>query len=473
MKKFISNFVYQSLFQVIKLLAPIITIPIVSHNLGASNIGIYSFLYSITSYFILFAGLGMQLYGQRTISRNRDSRKKLSVTFWKLFKFQVISSLTMFFSFIILAYILSYTRLMLLMSLMVLSVLFDISWFFMGIENFRMTSLRSISISILTLLSTILFVNDINDLSKYVVIQSVGLLLSQVIMWPFLKGKVDIVKVEMLDSLKLLPEVLTYFLPQIGNIIMGSLVTTILGIMQSNFEVAYYANSMLLVSVINTIISTVDTVLLPKMSYLHATEGIPALLKILDISLELQIYFTVPAFFGLILVSKSLIFWFFGSTFIEVSKLLPIVAPIVILTPLSSSISRQYLLPIGKLRDYNISVFMGAICSTLICLLTIDKLGSYGAALASVTAQLVVLITRLIPFTKETGFKFNLRNISIYVFAGVIFLIIGRLVTSHMPSAISTTMIQVFIGSSTYLLITTLLKSNALLNAIKNRKIEK
>ncbi|HFR3649090.1 TPA: oligosaccharide flippase family protein, partial [Streptococcus suis] len=63
MNKVIKNVVYQLVYQISRIIIPIITIPIVSRVLGAVNLGIYNYYYSIVSYFILFAGLGITLYG--------------------------------------------------------------------------------------------------------------------------------------------------------------------------------------------------------------------------------------------------------------------------------------------------------------------------------------------------------------------------------------------------------------------------
>ncbi|EMF0559522.1 oligosaccharide flippase family protein, partial [Enterococcus faecium] len=65
MKNIARNFFYQSLFQVTKIIIPIITIPIVSNALGPSGIGIYNYTLSIAQYFVLIAGLGVAIYGNR------------------------------------------------------------------------------------------------------------------------------------------------------------------------------------------------------------------------------------------------------------------------------------------------------------------------------------------------------------------------------------------------------------------------
>lgn len=52
MKNIAKNFFYQSLFQLTKIILPIITIPIVSNALGPSGIGLYNYTFSIVQYFV-------------------------------------------------------------------------------------------------------------------------------------------------------------------------------------------------------------------------------------------------------------------------------------------------------------------------------------------------------------------------------------------------------------------------------------
>lgn len=122
MKKVFSNFIYQAIFQVMKIIIPIITIPIISRALGPEGVGIYNYTYSITSYFILFAGLGITLYGSREIALVQQDREKLSETFWEIFKLKAILSLVNLFAFIILSSQLDYSLYLYLQVLSVLSV---------------------------------------------------------------------------------------------------------------------------------------------------------------------------------------------------------------------------------------------------------------------------------------------------------------------------------------------------------------
>lgn len=70
------NYIYNLSYQLLTILLPIITTPYISRVLGAENIGIYSYVMSITMYFILFGTLGTTIYGQREIAYVQNNEKK-------------------------------------------------------------------------------------------------------------------------------------------------------------------------------------------------------------------------------------------------------------------------------------------------------------------------------------------------------------------------------------------------------------
>lgn len=68
MKSIKKNYIYNLTYQILALMAPLITTPYVSRVLGAEAIGEYSYAYSIVYYFMLAAILGTATYAEREIS---------------------------------------------------------------------------------------------------------------------------------------------------------------------------------------------------------------------------------------------------------------------------------------------------------------------------------------------------------------------------------------------------------------------
>ena len=89
------NFLYNSAYQLLILLIPLITTPYLSRVLGADGVGIYSYYYSIANYFVIFILLGLNNYGNRAIAKVRDNHIELSKTFWQIYCMQFILGIAM------------------------------------------------------------------------------------------------------------------------------------------------------------------------------------------------------------------------------------------------------------------------------------------------------------------------------------------------------------------------------------------
>ena len=91
-KSVVRNYMYNLIYQVLILILPLVTTPYLSRVLGPENVGIYSFTYSIVTYFVLFGSLGIALYGQREIAYVQNDVKKRKKVFLELITFRVASS---------------------------------------------------------------------------------------------------------------------------------------------------------------------------------------------------------------------------------------------------------------------------------------------------------------------------------------------------------------------------------------------
>ena len=91
--KLVKNMVWNTTYQVLSLLIPLLTIPYVSRVLGTDGVGVYSYTYSIANYFVLFATLGMAQYGVREIAKCGNNRERRSKVFCSAWAAQVLVSL--------------------------------------------------------------------------------------------------------------------------------------------------------------------------------------------------------------------------------------------------------------------------------------------------------------------------------------------------------------------------------------------
>lgn len=163
------NFFYNIGYQILTVILPLISAPYVSRVLGAYNLGVYNYTYSVADYFILFAMVGVKNYGNRQIAMVRDDSEKLSRTFCAIYAFQLMSSLAMTVLYFLYVGIFDHENLAvsLAQSMYLMTAIVDISWFFFGMEEFKITVTRNAIIKIAGLICIFLFVKQRDDLLLY------------------------------------------------------------------------------------------------------------------------------------------------------------------------------------------------------------------------------------------------------------------------------------------------------------------
>ncbi len=468
MTNILKNFIYQSIFQVTKIIIPIITIPIVSNALGPDGIGLYNYTNSIVQYFVLFAGLGVSVYGNReiAIAWNRD-KSSISKVFWEIFSFKALMTLLFLIIYIFMSIFFDNRIYFMAQSITILAVLFDISWFFMGIEDFKKTSLVNLFVQIIGFILIVLFVKDSTDTLIYTLIQTCSILFSQIFVWFFINSYITKASIKFVDCTKHFKGAIDFFIPQVAITLYTNLNKTILGFFLGTAAVGYFSNSLQINNVIVTVITTLDIVLLPHMTGLFASNNSKKIIKTMDLTIHLQLFFSIPLMFGLLTIFDKLVPWFFGSKFLYLNSIIPWFSSLIIIVPLGMSISRQYLMPVGKIKEYNRSVIIGSVINIIVNMILLPTIGFFGVVIATITAEFFVTFIRTISFVKETGFKFNLKKILLYIVSGTIMLFVTRIITSDFSSTIVTTVVQVLIGSGIYFLLTSLFKINPIIQMLE------
>ena len=212
MKEVNKNFIYNILYQVFIYIIPLITTPYISRVLGANNIGIYSYTYSIVSYFMLAGLLGINNLGSRSIAQTNslNDREKLSYKFTSIYLLQFILCVIMLVLYLIFSIFVfqDYRTIFFIQTIFLVSTMFDINWLYFGLENFKVTISRNIIIKLLSLVLIFMFVKQEQDLWIYTLIMSLSTLLSQLYLWLFVKKYVSFVKVKWQDLLANLKQAL-------------------------------------------------------------------------------------------------------------------------------------------------------------------------------------------------------------------------------------------------------------------------
>ncbi|MBO0442881.1 polysaccharide biosynthesis C-terminal domain-containing protein [Vagococcus fluvialis] len=468
--KIVSNFIYQLAYQLTLILLPIISIPIVSKSLGVEGIGTYNFITSVVSYFILISGLGLANYGIREIAVVKNDKKKLSEKFWTLELFNIIVASIVLIFYLLFIYILKLNVFFLISGISLIATLFDISWFYYGIEDFKQITTINIIVKILSFICIVLFIKQSDDLIIYFFIQCISILFSNISLWFYLRKKIHWVAPKFHKAMNHLKPALNYFVGKASITIYTTLNKTLLGLLASNVAVGLYTNSLQLTTIFITIIGTIDSVLLPHMTNLYSMNKEDEMLKLMENAINIQLFFSIPIMFGLILINTQFIPWFFGIEFNYLEYTVPVLSPLVIIIPLGTSIVRQYLIPLNHIKQFNISVGVAAIIGLIVNLLLIPFIGIWGAIIATLISELVVTGIRLVDLKKKTSFRFKRNDILVYFFSSIIMFFIVKIVTMNFEAKITTTFIQGGLGIIIYIGITSLLRKGPIIDYITQRR---
>ena len=119
--------------------------------------------------------------------------------------------------------------------------MFDISWLYAGIEQFRYTVVQNSIFKLLGIIALFIFVKDKSHVAVYTLIMSLSMLLGNLSMWIYLPKFIDKVQLKNIHLMHHIKETLIYFIPTIATSIYTVLDKTLIGaITQNSKENGYY-----------------------------------------------------------------------------------------------------------------------------------------------------------------------------------------------------------------------------------------
>lgn len=473
MNKVAKNYFFYLSYQILIFLVPLLTTPYVSRVLGAKGLGIFSYANSIVQYFIIFGCIGLNLYGQREIAYNQHLIEKRNKVFWELFTLRIM---TVFISLIIYLFLFcisgNYVKVYQIMIFDIIASMIDISWFFQGLEEFNKIVVRNLIVKVSGIILILLFVKSKNDLQLYVLFQSLTLLIGNLSMWLYIPRYVKKIPIRNLEILRHIKPTLVLFLPQVSISLYAIFDKTMIGFLTGlEEEVAYYEQAQKLVKLALAIVTTLGTVMLPRIANLYKKNKMEEIKIYLNNSFKYVLYLSFPMMFGFAVLSKNIVPWFFGDGYDKVIYNIIVISPILLIIAISNIIGVQYLLPTGKQKEYTISVMIGCAVNFILNVILIPRFLSLGAAVATVISEFCVTLTQIIFTRKYIDFKTVIYNSYRSLISSIIMFIVLYLISEHLKSSIFNSALCVCIGFFIYIAILLFLKDDVALDLLKKIKL--
>lgn len=447
-----SNFIYNLIYQVFQLLIPLITIPYISRVLGAEAIGLYSLSTTYANYFILFGMLGLAGYSAREIAYVRDNENKLRKTFWEL---NIVRFITMGISiilYIIIFFIIEFKtdRLFKINILLLISYMIDISFLFIGLENFKKVTFRNILVKLVSLILIFIFIKTDNHLWIYGLILAFSQFLGQLIMWMDIPKNIRKVSFNKSNFFKHFKLTLSFFVPALAIQVYNLLDRLMLGELVGDYQLGLYDNAQRVIKMVSTLATALVGVTLPRMSNLYANGKIDEFKEKTYITFSFINFLVFPMCFGLIAISSNIIPWFFGEGFIGIESLFYSGSFLIITLGWTSILGNQLLVSTNNQKYLTLAVISGAIINFILNCFFIKTFQALGTTISSVVAEYTGMLIMLCFVRSFVDLKKLFKGIHTYFIVSLLMSFLIYNLSRYIPSTIFGTLILIFIGVAFY-----------------------
>lgn len=459
--KVIKNYLYNAAYQLLAIILPLITAPYISRTLKPEGVGIYSYTTSLIQWFTILSILGIDLYGQKKIASVRDNKKELSKAFWEI---QIVKTGFTIISIILFILFLriykEYSFYMWVQSLNILATLLDISWLYMGLENFRVTVIRNTLIKIASLILIFIFIKGPNDVAMYIFITGIALVLGNFTLWPYLKNILTRVEWKSLNFKKHVVLALAYFIPQNATQIYLIINKNLLGYLSGPTLAGFYNNADNLIRMVLVFVTSVGTVMMPHIANEYSKGNKENIKKYTYTSFEFVSVLSFAMMFGIASISYKGAVFFYGKGYEMVGLVLPIESIIIILLGWSNTLGTQYLVPTNRVNQYTQAIVVGTLINFVLDIPLIKVWGLFGAMWATVISQIFITLLQFRVVRKEIEFKKIVKGSTKYAVSGLMMYFVVLFLNLKMPGNAISLILQIIIGAVIYILGLIILKAN-------------
>lgn len=394
-KQIFENIISLGLLNGINLLIPLVTLPYLIKTVGIENYGVYSIVYSMLQYGIIFTAYGFGFSTTQQIAQNRDNLKTVSsiVNATLICRIVIMIGFTLIMGIICLsAYPPKYFIMYIWGLGIVIGDILNPTWLYQGMEKMRfMTIINLISKTIFTLLIFI-FIRNASDYPYITLLNSIGYIVAggislligyRVFNLHFIFPKTKHVKTQFKEGWYMFLSTISMNLYRNSNIfILGFFLTPVL--------VGIYSGAEKVIKAYQAIISPVSNALFPsvsrtfngqnKMQQWHKIKKFSIFIGCGLIILTGFAYFTAP------IANKILL----DDLEAEVVQLIRIMTPVIFFGGLNYILGIVGLINAGAKKRFFHCVMISGIFSIILLILLIKPFGVYSGGISMSVCEILL-----------------------------------------------------------------------------------
>lgn len=398
------NFIMNFIMTASSILFPLITFPYISRVLLSVGNGKVAFASSVITYFTMFASLGIPTYGIRACAKVRDDKEKLSKTVQELL---IINSVTMLVTGIVFALCVIFVpkfwaekELFIINGIGMALNVFAINWLYSALEQYAYITVCNLAVKVLSLLFMFALVKSSDDYVIYGAITMFASCASYIFNFVYARKFVSFKKQGKYEFRTHMKPILIFFATSAAINVYTNLDVVMLGFMKGDRDVGYYNAAIKVKTILVTLITSLGTVLLPRLSYYVKKGEEEAFYRMIGKAVSFVVLAGTPltVYFGMF--AKESILFLAGEDFLGAVAPMVILMPTLLLIGLSNITGIQILTPRNREKQVLYSILWGAGIDFLLNFVLIPRYSSSGAAFATVAAELAVLAIQCI-YLKE------------------------------------------------------------------------
>lgn len=296
-KLVVENYFFMTILQVLNSFFYIIIYPYLIRTLGSDSYGLYVFVMSVVAYFISIVNFGFDMPGVNIIAQNIKNKDKKAEVFSVILTSKIYLEVLCTISFFILIMIVPAFRnhkfLYFILYAQTLSAVLFPQWYFQGVQRMKVVTLIQLGYKLLTLPFIFFFVKAPEDVWKFAVIGTSGVLFGAITAFYIVVCK-DGLKVKLQPFSKVkqwIKDSLPFFWTNAINTIKLQSVSLIIGFNFNLSDVALYDLANKIYSIPMTLTSSINGALFPKI--VSASNILKSTKKIIRSELIIALFITV------------------------------------------------------------------------------------------------------------------------------------------------------------------------------------
>lgn len=405
------NFVMNIILTLSSFIFPLITFPYISRILLPAGTGKVSFAASIISYFSMFAQLGIPTYGIRICASVRENKEKLTKTVHELLIINLLMSFISYCAFFVCLSVVPKMQeektLFIVMSFTIILNSIGMEWLYKALEQYTYITIRSIIFKIVALLAMFLLIHKQSDYIIYGGITIFAASASNIFNFINIHKYINLKPLGNYNLKQHFKPISIFFAMACASTIYVNLDSVMLGFMATDIDVGYYNAAVKIKNILVSIVTSLGTVLLPRVSYYIENKMMYEFKKITKKAINFTFIIATPLMIYFIMFAREGIFFLSGEAYVGAIIPMQLIMPTLLFIGVTNVLGIQILVPLGKEKIVLYSEIIGAITDIIINAILIPRFVSAGAAIGTLIAELSVFIVQYVSLRNEVKSVFR------------------------------------------------------------------